>query len=549
MESLFFGSQQSLRLQNLTRTAKRTKPIFTKLNFLQIQFQSTNRFSTIRVVIIAPRQTDQEILVLGNIQAEFRLEVVKSFIEYFGESHWQAIAKALTIPPAWTCIRLNSLHKEETYRKLENIVNDFNKTRLSKCKLSKHPILMDCVCLDFAKNDDTNKEYLRDYNNLHRVVVDTKCGEAVLRGADVFAPGVKGCSVGLMEGDNCAVFVDLDSQVLHGEKNVTTDSLVGDVRLLFVGVGVATQSRSKILVEERSGCAIRMIQRPTGDSPSLNQVLSGEIFLQNLPSALVAVVLDPKPGELVHDMCSSPGGKTSHIADRMNYSGLLVACDRTTAKCKPVMDCCDLFRPERAPQFLFVCQSDSAKSYSDLRDHSNASFVTRKQLLETHLSALKKDETSGVWILPGGSLPLGVFDKILLDGPCSSLGLRPRFSHIDMTNKLLEEMSKVQKRMLFNAMNLVKQGGHIVYSTCTFNPGENEHIVKWAIDKYPHVLKLVPAEPRLGGFGLGKILGEELSKLVLRFDPSDTTTVDSIGFFIAKFEKIGQVTSNDLFGY
>ena len=178
---------------------------------------------------------------------------------------------------------------------------------------------------------------------------------------------------------------------------------------------------------------------------------------------------------------------------------------------------------------------------------SSHDFQARKQALETYLSSLQANQ--GILALPPGSLPRNVFDRVLLDGPCSSLGLRPRFSHIDATNKSLDDMAQIQKRMLFNALHLVKTGGVIVYSTCTFNPGENEQVIQWVLTRYPTVVRLVPAEPRLaGGEGLATILGEENACKVQRFDPSDLT-VDSIGFFIAKLEKIGDVDEHMVFAY
>lgn len=97
--------------------------------------------------------------------------------------------------------------------------------------------------------------------------------------------------------------------------------------------------------------------------------------------------------------------------------------------------------------------------------------------------------------------------------------------------------------MFDQAVQLVRPGGVLVYSTCTINPGENEAVVRYALDTYKF-LSLAPQNPRIGGPGLvgrfefpdGYIEewlrpGEE--QLVQRFDPS--SPLDTIGFFIAKF--------------
>lgn len=92
-------------------------------------------------------------------------------------------------------------------------------------------------------------------------------------------------------------------------------------------------------------------------------------------------------------------------------------------------------------------------------------------------------------------------------------------------------------------MQLCRPGGILVYSTCTINPGENEAVVRYALDTYS-CLSLVPQNPKLGGPGFTgglddgvsykQLLKEEEKHLVQRFDPSGP--LDTIGFFIAKFE-------------
>lgn len=135
------------------------------------------------------------------------------------------------------------------------------------------------------------------------------------------------------------------------------------------------------------------------------------------------------------------------------------------------------------------------------------------------------------------------FDRVLLDAPCSALGLRPRLFAGEDTIESLRSHAKYQRRMFDQAVQLVRPGGVIVYSTCTINPGENEALVRYALDKYKY-LSLAPQHPKIGGPGLVGSCefpdgyaeewlrpGEE--DLVQRFDPS--SPLDTIGFFIAKF--------------
>lgn len=148
------------------------------------------------------------------------------------------------------------------------------------------------------------------------------------------------------------------------------------------------------------------------------------------------------------------------------------------------------------------------------------------------------------------------FDRILLDAPCSALGQRPQLYNA-MRFKELQSFPRLQKK-LFNAVKitasnlsilikfkcsqayqLLKVGGRMVYSTCTYNVMENEEIVRWALDTFPN-LQLVPTAPLLGrpAFRI-EGLNDEQCLAMQRFGPCKPTDVntDTIGFFISCFEK------------
>lgn len=76
-----------------------------------------------------------------------------------------------------------------------------------------------------------------------------------------------------------------------------------------------------------------------------------------------------------------------------------------------------------------------------------------------------------------------MFDRILLDAPCSALGQRPQFN-TSMKMKELASFPKIQQRLFTVAQKLLKPGGILVYSTCTFTTEENEGLVAWAMEKY-----------------------------------------------------------------
>eukprot|EP01006_Ploeotia_vitrea_P026420 TRINITY_DN59405_c0_g1_i2.p1 TRINITY_DN59405_c0_g1~~TRINITY_DN59405_c0_g1_i2.p1 ORF type:complete len:471 (-),score=59.67 TRINITY_DN59405_c0_g1_i2:91-1503(-) len=135
------------------------------------------------------------------------------------------------------------------------------------------------------------------------------------------------------------------------------------------------------------------------------------------------------------------------------------------------------------------------------------------------------------------------FDKILLDPPCSGLGLRPRLRKDTSDLKHLRGFAEYQRTFLTTAYHALKPGGRLVYSTCTINPMENEENVGWFLNNFPNVKLLGPTTEteglyRLGGPGLlGCGLGVGEVEKVIRFDPA--VHLHSIGFFLAAFEKAG----------
>ncbi|KAJ6847889.1 putative methyltransferase NSUN6 isoform X1 [Iris pallida] len=358
------------------------------------------------------------------------------------------------------------------------------------------------------------------------------------------------------------------------------------------------------------GIAVEMIQR-VYKLPSFNNVLEGEIFLQNLPSIVTAHVLDPQEDEQILDMCAAPGGKTTAIAMLMKDKGVVVALDRSHNK---VMDIKKL-AAEMGLTCIQAYKLDALKSVRRTQD-TIKSDAHSETLDTTGNVSIASKITNGDWVAddtenckiegfaptginsdncensikgryvskadirkdarrmrngPGRSHSIGArvenskgfmpnsFDRVLLDAPCSALGLRPRLFAAEETIESLQHDAKYQRKMFDQAVQLVCPGGVIVYSTCTINPGENEALVRYALDTYKF-LSLAPQKPRVGGPGLvghcelfdGKYMEKWLTKseaeLVQRFDPS--SSVDSIGFFIAKFN-VGQKdvkVRNDLNG-
>ena len=202
--------------------------------------------------------------------------------------------------------------------------------------------------------------------------------------------------------------------------------------------------------------------RVTGGGSLLTELAAaGQIYLQDEASQLVAAALDAQPGERVLDLCAAPGSKTTQIADRsLNAAG-----------------------------------AGAVVIASDLHEHRLRILVSAAKLQglgNIHCLAL-----DGLQALP---LREGVFDRVLVDAPCSGTGtlrrnpeIRWRISPAD-----IEDMRGRQTRLLANAARAVKPGGRLIYSTCSVEPDENEAVVKTFLENHENFsLGELPLDPTL----------------------------------------------------
>ncbi|KAK8588594.1 hypothetical protein V6N13_087504 [Hibiscus sabdariffa] len=559
-------------------------------------------------------------------------QVEDYFISAYGSSHFAQISKALTRPSCYSCIRVNTLKSTsdavieklgEIMRKLgsQNDVKDINlkETKASndidsdmaeKQSSLQHETISKCQipCLEYVVFVKGSGPHAIDYGYLpdkppKEVLVSRKCAEAVLRGAQVYVPGVMACSSHVEEGDLVAVSVAVEQPSPDGGwglgitrgtvlQGLPTDPFYFERNGLYIGQGTTKLSRTGIF-RAFQGIAVDMNNR-VFKLPSFYDVLEGEIFLQNLPSIVAAHALDPQKGERILDMCAAPGGKTTAIAILMKDEGEVIAADRSHNKVMDIqklaaelgLTCITTYKLDAlkavrktngSSDMTTLCynkdNNDVVIQRSDSKPLGNG--VTSTTILGSNADTTCKENVSNEKANertyaskadirktmrrmrngPGRNQSLGgrvenskgflpdSFDRVLLDAPCSALGLRPRLFAGEETIETLRNHAKYQRRMFDQAVQLVRPGGVLVYSTCTINPGENEALVRYALDTYKF-LSLAPQHPRIGGAGLvgscefadGYVeewlrAGEE--ELVQRFDPS--SPLDTIGFFIAKF--------------
>ena len=184
----------------------------------------------------------------------------------------------------------------------------------------------------------------------------------------------------------------------------------------------------------------------------------GAFHIQSPSSIAASLALDPRPGESVLDMCAAPGSKTSHLAALMNNEGRLIANDLSKA---------------------------------------------RSHRLRSVLDLLGAKAT--VRVGPGeriGRREPETYDRILVDAPCSGEGMMnaedPR-TYARWKPKTPARLASRQKSLLHSAIEALKPGGTIVYSTCTFAPEENELVVERALKVYDGRVGLETIELDLPG--------------------------------------------------
>ena len=245
----------------------------------------------------------------------------------------------------------------------------------------------------------------------------------------------------------------------------------------------------------REGFWIEHSKKERRDIGNLIEHTLGYFYIQEAASMIPPLALSPGPRDIILDIAASPGSKTTQIAQHMNNGGILIANDYTIERMKPL-------------------------SINLQRCAVTNAIIT---LME------------GQWFKKSGI----EFDRILVDAPCSGTGtIRKSLKTISIWNPdMVRRLSITQKQLIETGFNLLKDGGTLVYSTCSLEPQENEGVVDFLLGKYENArlcdieinLKRSPSVLEFEG----KNYSDEIKKCI-RIWPQDN---DTEGFFVAKIRK------------
>ena len=195
--------------------------------------------------------------------------------------------------------------------------------------------------------------------------------------------------------------------------------------------------------------------------PTMEIFENGMITIQDTSASMASKLTDAKPDTMIIDLCAAPGGKSFYMAELIGDKGKIIALDKYTAKINIIDEAIDR--------------------------------MGYMSILPLHGDATEFDTDEK-------------FDLVLADAPCSGLGTLSKKPDIKWKRERedIYKLADSQRLILDNAAKLVKDGGVLVYSTCTTEPEENTDNIKWFLEKYPEFTldpaeKYLPAEVCLDG--------------------------------------------------
>ena len=261
---------------------------------------------------------------------------------------------------------------------------------------------------------------------------------------------------------------------------------------LLANYGISTEKISKI------SDALKIVGGKTLIGKTLEHSI-GEYYIQSLSSMIPPLVLNPQPTDKVLDLCSAPGSKTTQIAALMQNKGTLLVNE---------------IQLDRLKTLVFNLERMNVANAGVI--HSKGEILSR--FFQNH------------------------FDKILVDAPCSGLGIMQKKNEVSnwWSKEKAEQLSELQYRLLLSALKMAKVGGEIVYSTCTLSVEENEFIIDKLLKKFP--VKLLPFTlPVHSHNAFTKYHDVQLNESLRDAKRIIPWEVNSEGFFVVKIVKEDEI--------
>ncbi|CUG92328.1 Hypothetical protein, putative [Bodo saltans] len=437
---------------------------------------------------------------------------------------------------------------------------------------------------DSSQQDGQPEKEWFDLSSHPFVVVDIPCAEAVLRGADIFAPGVLASSASYNVGDVVLVLAVVNP--VHQPKKASYHAArefwattppeelcgeaEGDARTAFgptVMIAKATclMRRFDVAARHSKGVAFRttwspahqpsrdLLMRLIHTAPAWKELADSrqrtgpDIFLQNWSSMVPVVWLtdditdgvtheaapateaDDSVGQHHHqrqwrflDACAAPGGKTSLLLDlcmsAIKHPSTIMSDFHVTT--------CERSKPRNA----------------NLKKLLESHFSS--ELIASHVRCRVGDVTQLLLSSSEQHTAAEMFDRIVLDPPCTGLGLRPKLLPFPLPLDEVTRSAQYQRTLFTACWSRLAVNGRLSYSTCTISEEENEDNIRWALATFPDAM-LVPASTPgqralVTTFGCSEFSDQAsgLMNLCCRFYPTpDNEVLDGVGFFVALFRK------------
>ncbi len=276
----------------------------------------------------------------------------------------------------------------------------------------------------------------------------------------------------IIEGYNTKRYTTLRVNTLK----TTTENIIKELEKNEIMYKKVAWSDTALIIENKNEIDLR----------KLNMYINGEIYMQSLSSMIPVILLNPKISENILDMAAAPGGKTTQISMLSENGALITACEKNKI---------------RVERLKYNIERQGAKRIN---------------------------------VLTGDARKLSkyfLFDKILLDSPCSGSGtinLEDKNLEKNFTKELLHRMEKTQLDLLKKAVSILRPGGEIIYSTCSILKSENEENIKNLLKN--NNIEIIPIDKKY--FEILPILKSDIAGTIT-ICPTELYE----GFFIAKIRK------------